>query len=87
MLVATTAGALCGLVPALRHARLDPIEALQSGSRRLATGRDSPRRLRRVMVFAEVALCMALLVTSGLLVCSALPGCSVWTSDSNPGNG
>ncbi len=67
VLVATTAGALCGLVPALRHARLDPIEALQSGSRRLATGRDSAA-LRRVMVFAEVALCMGLLVTSGLLV-------------------
>jgi putative ABC transport system permease protein len=67
VLVATAAGALCGLVPALRHARLDPIEALQSGSRRLATGRDSAT-LRRVMVFAEVALCMVLLVTSGLLV-------------------
>jgi putative ABC transport system permease protein len=67
VLVATSAGALCGLVPALRHARLDPIEALQSGSRRLASGRDSAA-LRRVMVFAEVALCMALLVTSGLLV-------------------
>ena len=67
VLVATTAGALCGLAPALRHARLDPIEALQSGSRRLASGRDSAA-LRRVMVFAEVALCMALLVTSGLLV-------------------
>ena len=62
-----SAGALCGLVPALRHARLDPIEALQSGSRRLASGRDSAA-LRRVMVFAEVALCMVLLVTSGLLV-------------------
>jgi putative ABC transport system permease protein len=64
---AICAGALCGLIPALRHARLDPIESLQAGSRRLATGRDSAL-LRRIMVFSEVALCMMLLVTSGLLV-------------------
>ena len=66
-LLATLAGALCGLVPAFRQARLDPIEALQTGSRRLASGRDAAAA-RRIMVFAEVALCMALLVTSGLLV-------------------
>ena len=65
--IAAAAGALCGLAPALRHARLDPIEALQSGSRRLASGRDAAA-VRRLMVFAEVALCMALLITSGLLV-------------------
>lgn len=65
--VATSAGALCGLVPAFRHARLDPIEALQSGSRRIASGRDAAVT-RRAMVFAEVALCMVLLVSSGLLV-------------------
>ena len=67
VLLATLAGALCGLVPALRQARLDPIEALQAGSRRLASGRDAATA-RRLMVFAEVALCMVLLVTSGLLV-------------------
>lgn len=67
VLLATLAGAMCGLVPAFRQARLDPIEALQSGSRRLASGRDAAAA-RRLMVFAEVALCMALLVTSGLLV-------------------
>jgi putative ABC transport system permease protein len=67
VLVSMSVGALCGLAPALRDARLNPIEALQSGSRRLASGRDSAA-LRRAMVFAEVALCMVLLVTSGLLV-------------------
>ena len=67
VLVSMSVGALCGLAPALRDARLDPIEALQTGSRRLSAGRDSAA-LRRVMVFAEVALCMVLLVTSGLLV-------------------
>lgn len=66
-LVATSAGALCGLVPAFKHARLDPIEALQSGSRRLASGRDAAG-IRRFMVVTEVALCMVLLVVSGLLV-------------------
>jgi putative ABC transport system permease protein len=67
VLVATSAGVVCGLVPAIRHARLDPIHALQSGSRRLASGRDAAA-LRGLMVFAEVALCMVLVVTSGLLV-------------------
>ena len=67
VVVAAFAGTLCGLVPALRHARLDPLEALQSGSRRLASGRDA-KGARRFMVSGEVALCMVLLVTSGLLV-------------------
>ena len=67
VLMATLAGMLCGIVPAFRHARLDPINALQSGSGRLASGRDAAKA-RRVMVVAEVALCMVLLVTSGLLV-------------------
>ena len=67
VLVATLVGAFCGLAPALRHSRLDPLEALQSGSRRIATGRDAAA-VRRLMVFAEVTLCMVLLVSSGLLV-------------------
>jgi predicted permease len=65
--VSVATGALCGLVPAFRHARLDPIEALQSGSRRLSAGRNAASA-RRLMVFAEVAICMMLLVTSGLLI-------------------
>jgi putative ABC transport system permease protein len=66
-LLSVFAGALCGLVPALRHARLDPIEALQSGSRRVSTSRDAAA-MRRVMVFGEVMLCVVLLVASGLFV-------------------
>lgn len=65
--VTVATGMLCGVVPALRHAQLDPVEALQSGSRRLATGRDAAS-VRRAMVFAEVTLCMVLLVTSGLFI-------------------
>ena len=67
VLVAASTGAMFGLMPALGHGRLDPMEILQSGSRRLAARRDSAA-LRRVMVFAEVTACMTLLVTSGLLV-------------------
>lgn len=66
-LLSVLAGALCGLMPALRHARLDPIEALQAGSRRISTSRDAAA-MRRITVFGEVALCMVLLVASGLLV-------------------
>jgi predicted permease len=69
--VSVAAGALCGLLPAFKQARLDPIEALQTGSRRISSGRNATAG-RRLMVFAEVAVCMILLVTSGLLIRSVV---------------
>jgi putative ABC transport system permease protein len=57
---------LFGLVPALRAARVDPHEHLKSGARS-GTGGDR-RRARNLLIMAEVALSVVLLVGAGLLI-------------------
>jgi predicted permease len=57
---------LFGLVPALRAARVDPQEHLKSGARS-GTGGDR-RRARNLLIMAEVALSVVLLVGAGLLI-------------------
>jgi putative ABC transport system permease protein len=72
IVLAFTAGAalataiVCGIVPAVRASRPDIVDALRSGGRtpQLAGG----RRLRYVVVVAEVALSFALLAGSGLMI-------------------
>lgn len=56
-----------GLLPALRSMRVDPQSALQTGTVRASTSRES-RRTRHILVAAEVACTLALLVVTGLLV-------------------
>ena len=56
-----------GLLPALRSMRVDPQSAMQTSSVRISTGRES-RRTRHLLVAAEVACTVALLVVTGLLV-------------------
>ena len=64
--VAVVSGVLFGLAPALQSATSDYRTALgEGGSRGSAGGRG---RLRRALVVSEIALAMALLVASGLLV-------------------
>lgn len=63
--ITTLVGLAFGLTPALQAARGDPHGSLQQGSRRTAGGR---RRMRGVLVVAEVALALVLLVSSGLLL-------------------
>jgi predicted permease len=58
---------LFGLLPALRAIRIDPQSALQTSSTRVSAGRDS-QRTRNLLVAAEVACCVTLLIVTGLLV-------------------
>jgi predicted permease len=65
--VAILTGVLTGLAPALQAPRTDLVPALREGERGVA-GTPRQRRLRGVLVAAEVALTLALLVGAGLLL-------------------
>jgi predicted permease len=56
-----------GLLPALRSMRVDPQSALQTSTTRVSSGRES-RRTRHLLVAAEVACTVTLLIVTGLLV-------------------
>ena len=56
-----------GLLPALRAIHIDPQSALQTGTIRVSSSRES-RRTRHLLVAAEVACTVALLIVTGLLV-------------------
>lgn len=58
---------LFAIAPAFTMARQDPRDALQQGAQSLSSG-TGDRRLRQIMVAAEVALSLVLLVGAGLLV-------------------
>ena len=62
--VAVLTGVLCGLFPALRHARPRQTDVLR--------GRVASPRVRGVLVTAEIAMAMMLLVGAGLLVRSLI---------------
>jgi predicted permease len=68
-LVATLAGVLFGLAPALRAARTQPGDVLR-GEGRSTTGGARQSRLRESLVVAQVALAFVLLVGAGLLLAS-----------------
>ncbi|MEW5917698.1 MAG: ABC transporter permease, partial [Gemmatimonadota bacterium] len=57
---------LAGILPAWRHARSEPIDALRGGRR--ATSSRQSGRVRDLLVTAEVALTVVLLCGAGLLV-------------------
>jgi putative ABC transport system permease protein len=65
--VAVTTGLLTGLAPAMQAARGELSSALREGERGVA-GTPRQQRLRSVLVGAEVALTLALLVGAGLLL-------------------
>jgi len=66
VLVCAATSILFGLVPALRAAGVDPQQHLKSGARG-GTGGDR-RRARNLLIGAEVALSVVLLVGAGLLI-------------------
>jgi len=65
--VAVLTGILTGLVPALQAVRTDLVPALREGERSVA-GTPRQQRVRAVLIGAEVALTLALLVGAGLLL-------------------
>ncbi|MGA8027653.1 MAG: ABC transporter permease [Bryobacteraceae bacterium] len=64
---AVVASFLFGLAPAFQASRIDPNEGLRVGGARGILG-GATGRLRQLFVTAEVALCMVLLVSAGLLL-------------------
>jgi putative ABC transport system permease protein len=66
MAVALLSAVIFGIVPALQASRTDASGALHEGDRGSSAGRRHART--RVLVVAEVALTLVLLVTAGLLV-------------------
>ncbi len=64
---ALVAALAAGLVPALRAARRDPIDALRTVGTRASAGRGE-RRLLQLVTMAQTALTLALLIGAGLLV-------------------
>ena len=64
---AVLAAGLAGLVPALRASRLDAMQVIKSAGPKSSAGRGE-RRLLRLVVIAQTALTLVLLVGAGLLI-------------------
>jgi predicted permease len=70
LVLAVAAGLLVGVLPALQATRTDPHESLKADGR--TGGAHSGRMVRNVLVVAEIALSVVLLLGAGLLVRSFL---------------
>ncbi len=71
LLVSVVTGLIFGLVPALQSSILNPIETLKEGGRDSTIG-SGGNRLRGLLIVAEVAVSLILLIGAGLLINSFL---------------
>lgn len=71
LFVSVATGVIFGLAPAVQAVRFNQIETLKEGGRDAATG-GSGKRLRSLLVTAEVAISLVLLIGAGLLINSFL---------------
>jgi predicted permease len=71
LLVSVVTGLIFGLAPSIQATRFNQIETLKEGGRDAATG-GSGKRLRSLLVMAEVAISLVLLIGAGLLINSFL---------------
>lgn len=71
LFVSVATGVIFGLAPAIQAIRFNQSETLKEGGRDAATG-GSGKRLRSVLVIAEVAISLVLLIGAGLLINSFL---------------
>ena len=71
LFVSVATGVIFGLAPAIQAVRFNQSETLKEGGRDAATG-GSGKRLRSVLVMAEVAISLVLLIGAGLLINSFL---------------
>jgi len=67
ILLAVLTGFFCGFIPAIAAARTDVNEALKEGGR-TGTAGGGQARLRSILVIAEVAVTLVLLIAAGLLL-------------------
>jgi predicted permease len=79
LLLALLASAICGALPAWRSSRVSPAEVLKEEAGSVSSGSHN-RRLLSGLVVAQIALSLALLVTSGLFLRTLRN-----MSDANPG--
>jgi predicted permease len=66
-LVSVITGVLFGVIPAWRMSRLDPSLALRDGTRTMTSGRGQ-HRMHNILVVAETAIGLVLLIGAGLLI-------------------
>jgi putative ABC transport system permease protein len=71
LLVSVATGLIFGFAPAIQSVRFNQNETLKEGGRDAATG-SSGKRLRGLLVVAEVAISLVLLIGAGLLINSFL---------------